>query len=480
MIFLNVLKKKSNMNSNDLYQQKLWGGRFKENVSSISEKISESISFDSKLYSFDIQASKSHANMLGAQNIIPKTTSERIVKALSQIEEEIKKGEFIYSYALEDIHTHIEKRLIELIGEDGKRLHTGRSRNDQVAVDTHLYLMTEANLHYRLMMDLLSKIVDIAEKNVDSIWVGYTHLQVAQPISLAHYLLAYFWKFFRDIKFLRFALDELKFSPLGAAALAGPNYPLDTSRTSKELGFTNNYPNSIDAISSRDYQLSYHFFASRLFIHLSQICEDIILYNSTEFGYLTLGDQVTTGSSIMPQKKNPDIPELLRGKSARVIGNLISLLVNLKSLPQTYNRDLQEDKVYLFDTCEQVYLGISGLIEILNYIQFHPDKTENSLNKGFAQATDLADYLVSTHKISFREAHEISGAIVLYAESSKKTLIDLEDEELSRLLPKGIALPKDFFNIRKSIERKDVRGGTAPRQIKQQIKEAREGLKNLE
>ncbi len=467
------------MSSNHIYQQKLWGGRFKEDIGPIGEKISESISFDSKLYSFDIQASKSHANMLGEQNIIPKTTSERIVKALSQIKEEIEKGELVYSHALEDIHTHIEKRLIELIGEDGKRLHTGRSRNDQVAVDTHLYLMAEENQHDRLMNDLLSKILDMAEKNIDSIWVGYTHLQVAQPISLAHYLLSYFWKFFRDTKLLHFALDELKFSPLGAAALAGPNYPLDTSQTSKALGFTNNYPNSIDAISSRDYQLSYHFFASRLFIHISQICEDIILYNSTEFGYLSLGDQITTGSSIMPQKKNPDVPELLRGKSARVIGNLISLLVNLKGLPQTYNRDLQEDKVYLFDTCEQVYLGIVGLIEILNHIKFHPDKIENSLNKGFAQATDLADYLVLNHKVPFRDAHKISGAIVLYAESSKKILTELEEEDFSRFLPEEVSLPKDFFNIQKSIERKDVRGGTAPVQIKQQIKEAREGMESL-
>ena len=465
---------------NNIYQQKLWGGRFKGKTSLISNQISESISFDSRLYLFDIQASKSHAKMLGMQKIISEKVAQRIIKALSQIQIEIEKNEFTYSIALEDIHTHIEKRLIELIGEDGKKLHTGRSRNDQVAVDTHLYLRQEANEHHKLITKLLSKLISLSEKNIEFIWAGYTHLQIAQPISLGYYLLSYFWKFCRDAKLLKFSLNEIQFSPLGAAALAGPNYSIDTTFTSHDLGFLDSYSNSMDAVSSRDYQLSYHFFASRLFIHISQICEDIILYNSTEFNYVTLGDAVTTGSSIMPQKKNPDIPELLRGKSARVIGNLVSLLVNLKSLPQTYNRDLQEDKIYLFDTCEQVGLGILGLIEILNHIEFHPEKIKKSLNQGFAQATDLADYLVSEYKISFRKAHEISGEIVLYAEKFQKTLPELKEKELFRFLPEGMVLPKDFFDLKKSIERKNVRGGTSPEQVRRQLKQARLELKSLQ
>ena len=468
------------MGSDQIYRQKLWGGRFQEKASPISEKISESISFDSRLYSFDIRASRTHAEMLARQNIISPDAFRKIKKALSQIQKEIETNQFEYSFSLEDIHTHIEKRLVELIGDDGKKLHTGRSRNDQVAVDTHLYLRDSAEKHHSLLMGLLQKLVGLAEKNTNSVWVGYTHLQIAQPVSLAHYLLSYFWKFSRDAELLAFALDEVKLSPLGSAALAGAHYPLDLNMTARDMGFSGSYPNSMDAVSSRDYQLSYHFFASRLFIHISQLCEDMILYNSTEFGYVTLGDQVTTGSSIMPQKKNPDIAELLRGKSARVVGNLVSLLVNLKGLPQTYNRDLQEDKVYLFDTCEQVYLGISGLTEVLEHITFHPEKTKEALERGFAQATDLADHLVSVHELSFRSAHEISGQIVMFAEKNKKTLAELDETKISHLLPQGVSLPKDFFDIQKSLQRKNTKGGASPERVEQQIKEARQKISHLQ
>ncbi len=465
------MKKKPNKR-----HQKLWQFNSKKSSSQIVEEISESISFDRELYSYDIEGSIAHVRMLLKQKIIKASESTKLIRALKKIEIEIQKGQFNFSISMEDIHTHIENRLIEILGQDGKRIHTGRSRNDQVALDTHLYLRDQIKKQFQLLIHLLSLLLERAKKEVKSVWIGYTHLQIGQPVSLAHYLLAYFWKFSRDIDQLQLAYREANTLPLGSAALAGTNYNIDRKYVAKILGFNSIYPNSMDAVSTRDYQLSYHFFASRFFIHLSRLCEDIIIYNSHEFGYVKLGSNLTTGSSIMPQKKNPDIAELLRGKSARVIGNLHSLLLNLKSLPLTYNRDLQEDKIYLFDSCKQVTNGILGITEILKNIKFDSAKTKESLNKGFAQATDLADHLVANYNTPFREAYSIVGEIVAFCRKKKKTLEQLDISELRKFIPNKFDLPDDFFSLEKSIDRKKGIGSTGFSQIKDQMKDAQKKI----
>ncbi|MDH5720643.1 MAG: argininosuccinate lyase [Spirochaetia bacterium] len=460
-------------------KKKLWGGRFEKSLSDLSREISESISFDKILYKQDIRASLAHAEMLAKQDIIEKGQFENIQKGLLQVEKEIEENKLEYSFELEDIHTHIETRLTEIIGDDGKRLHTGRSRNDQVAVDTHLYLKEVIANQKSELIDLLENIFQKAKENQKKIWPGYTHTQIAQPVLLGHYLMAYFWMFFRDINFLLFAEKDCDKMPLGAAALAGANYPIDREFAAKKLGFSELYENSMDAVSSRDYQMTYHFFAAKLFIHISRFCEEMILYNSSEFQYITMNDAVTTGSSIMPQKKNPDIAEILRGKTGRVTGNLNALLMNLKSLPLTYNRDLQEDKVYLFDTAKQVSYGIKGVSEILLNVEFHPEKALENLEKGFAQATDIADYLVSYHKLPFREAHELTGKLVAYCEKKKIYISSLDESQIKEVLGQ-YTLSKKVILISECINRKQGTGSTSEKELSVQLKKAEiclEGLK---
>jgi argininosuccinate lyase len=457
-------------------EKKLWGGRFKEAISDVCRDISESISFDRVLYEQDIKASLAHVSMLARQKIIPVEIADKIKIGLRKITEEIENGEMEFLPELEDIHMHIEKRLIEIVGDDGKFFHTGRSRNDQVAVDTHLFLKENITAQKKDLKRLLSTILALAEKHKTDLWAGYTHTQIAQPVLLGHYLMAYFWMFHRDLNLLDFALDETDTSPLGAAALGGANYPIDREFTASELGFTKIYQNSMDAVSNRDYQMSYHFFATRLFIHISRFCEDIILYNTVEFSYVKLGDRVTTGSSIMPQKKNPDIAELLRGKSARVIGNLQSLLVNLKGLPLTYNRDLQEDKVYLFDTIKQVALGIGGVIEVLNNVTFYPDRVVKNLRRGFAQATDVADYLVSNYKIPFRKAHEMTGQLVLFCENKMITLDEVAKDDIAGVWGdelKNVEFSGDLLKLESCIARKQGTGSTSYQELEKQIEAAK-------
>ena len=452
--------------------KRLWSGRFKEGITGICQEISESISYDNALYEQDINASLAHVAMLEKQKIISPEISGKIKNGLKQIKEEIFKGEMDFRPELEDIHMHIEKRLIEITGDEGKFLHTGRSRNDQVAVDTHLFLKENLIEQKEDLLQLLKKLINLAEKNKEILWAGYTHTQIAQPVLLGHYLMAYFWMFHRDLNLLEFALNETDTSPLGAAALSGANYSLDREFTAKQLGFKNIYQNSMDAVSNRDYQMSYHFFVSRLFIHISRFCEDIILYNSVEFSYLKMDDRVTTGSSIMPQKKNPDIAEILRGKSGRVIGNLQSLLINLKGLPLTYNRDLQEDKVYLFDSVKQATLGLRGMLEILGNITFFPDRVRENLRRGFSQATDLADYLVSHYKIPFRKAHELTGRLVLFCEENKKTLDEIDKNDLKNVWGSEmgeIEFPADFFKLESCISRKQGTGSTSYDEVEKQI-----------
>ncbi|MDH4200896.1 MAG: argininosuccinate lyase [Spirochaetia bacterium] len=452
--------------------QRLWGGRFEEGISEICQDISESISFDRILYAFDIQASLIHVKMLEKQKIITTDVYEKISRGLRQIQKEIESDKMNYRPDLEDIHTHIEKRLIEIVGEEGKSLHTGRSRNDQVATDTHLFLKHHIKTQIVYLKELLGQMFELAQKNKQTIWAGYTHLQIAQPVLLGHYLMAYFWMFERDLHLLEFSLCETDCSPLGAAAIGGANYPIDREFSAEELGFKKVYANSMDAVSNRDYQMSYHFFAARLFIHISRFCEDMILYNSVEFSYVQLGDKVTTGSSIMPQKKNPDIAELLRGKTARVIGDLQMLLINMKGLPMAYNRDLQEDKIYLFDSIRQVTLGIKGVGEILNNITFKPEKVRDNLLRGFSQATDIADYLVSNYKIPFRRAHEMTGQIVLYCESKKITLDQLEPGNVTEVWGDGYELSEDLLKLESCIVRKMGTGSTSYIELDKQLEAA--------
>ncbi|MES0490997.1 MAG: argininosuccinate lyase [Leptospirales bacterium] len=458
---------------------KLWGGRFQEGVSKISETISESISFDKVIYKQDIRASIAHARMLSRQKIVADDVIDKIVKGLGQIEGEIDQGKMNFDPALEDIHTHIEKRLVEIIGEEGKFLHTGRSRNDQVAVDTHLFLKENIVEQKELMIALLERLLQLAKDNAGTIWAGYTHTQIAQPVLLSHYLMSYFWMFQRDYNLLDFSLAETDTSPLGAAAMAGANYPIDREFVAKELGFSKVYNNSMDAVSTRDYQLSYHFFTVRLYLHISRMCEDFILYNSTEFSYISMGDSVTTGSSIMPQKKNPDIAELLRGKTGRVSGNMNALLVNLKGLPLTYNRDLQEDKIYLFDTVRQSALGILGMKEIISNVTFHPEKVVKNLRKGFAQATEIADYLVSDYKVPFRVAHEMSGKAVVFCEKEGKYLDELTQTDIESIWGAEYSLPEGMLKLENCIDRKQGTGCTSNKSVQEQFAKAEKILEAM-
>lgn len=457
--------------------QKLWHGRFEAPPSKITEEISESISYDNALFRVDIRASLAHARMLSTIGVLTALEFKDIERGLKQVEEEIAAGKMKFSAALEDIHMHVEARLTEIIGDTGKKLHTGRSRNDQVAVDTHLFAREALTEHRADLKKLLAKIHELASANKTKIWIGYTHLQIAQPVLLSHYLMAYFWQFARDLELLDFTLQSARFSPLGSAALGGANYPIDRAQTAKELGFDAPYPNSMDGVANRDYQLNYHFWATRLYLHISRFCEDIIIYNSTEFGYVTLGDAVTTGSSIMPQKKNPDIAELLRGKAGRVNGNLQALITNLKGLPLTYNRDLQEDKVYLFDSVAQARQGILGMTEILNHIRFNESRTIENLSRGFALATDVADYLVREKKVPFRDAHAVAGGAVKFAEDNQKRLETITADEWKKIAGFPLEFPADFFSPLASVARRQGEGSTNPEAVERQLAAAERLLK---
>lgn len=458
-------------------KSKLWHGRFDAPPSRITEEISESISYDHALYRVDIRASLAHARGLSAIGVLSAAELAQIENGLKQVEKEISEGKLKFSAALEDIHMHVEARLTEIIGDTGKKLHTARSRNDQVAVDTHLIVREALTQHRADLVNLMERIVALAKSHENKIWIGYTHLQIAQPVLLAHYLMAYFWQFARDLELLDFALESARFSPLGSAALGGANYSLDRAESAKALGFESPYANSMDAVANRDYQLNYHFWVTRLFLHISRFCEDIIIYNSTEFGYVTLGDAVTTGSSIMPQKKNPDIAELLRGKAGRVNGNMQALITNLKGLPMTYNRDLQEDKVYLFDSVAQARQGLLGMLEILNHITFNEGRVLENLSRGFALATDVADYLVREKAVPFRDAHAVAGNAVKFAELNQKRLETLTSAEWQQVAGFALEFPQDFFTPLASVRRRQGYGSTNPDAVKRQIAEAEAILK---
>jgi len=455
---------------------KLWGGRFAKNTDLAVEEFTSSISFDNRLYRQDIAGSIAHAKMLAKCGIIAGEEAEQITQGLLGIQADIEAGDFSFDISLEDIHMNIEKRLTERIGPVGGKLHTARSRNDQVALDTHLYLKQEIVAIGQLLHDLEAAIMATAEKHSDVIMPGYTHLQRAQPILFAHHMLAYLSMLVRDFERLQGVWERTDMMPLGAGALAGTTFPIDRQFVARELNFGAVYDNSIDAVSDRDYILEFLSFASILMMHLSRLSEEIILWSSAEFSFIELDDAHCTGSSIMPQKKNPDVAELVRGKTGRVFGNLMALLTVAKGLPLAYNKDLQEDKEGLFDTVDTVKFSLSVYASMLGGMKVNAPRMIEAVRQDFSNATDMADYLVKKG-LPFRQAHEVVGKSVLYCLEHGKKLTELslaEFQGFSVLFDINILeaiKPEVCVNARNSY------GGTSPQQVRQAIDRGRVTLK---
>jgi len=448
-------------------EKKLWGGRFSESTDAFVEEFTESVSFDKELALYDIKGSIAHAKMLGRQGIIPKQDAEKIVEGLTQIEKEIKENKFTWKKELEDVHMNIEKALIEKIGDVGGKLHTGRSRNDQVVTAFRLYLKQQVSDIINLLTELQKALLEKAQQYVDIVMPAYTHLQRAQPIRVAHYFLAYLEMFQRDKERFEDNLKRIDMLPLGSGAVAGVDFPIDREFVAKELGFSQIMRNSIDATSSRDFAIEFLSNASICMANMSRFCEDMIIYSSSEFSFVELPDKLTTGSSIMPQKKNPDVLELIRGKTGRVYGNLVALLTIVKGLPLAYNRDLQEDKEPVFDTVKTLKGSIIGITKIVEGLKINKERVESAAG-GFALATDLANYLVEKG-IPFRQAHHIVGSIVAYLVNQGR---DLESITLQELKNFSSSFEEDVLNLLSPYTVADRRksfGGTAKEQVLNQI-----------
>jgi argininosuccinate lyase len=455
--------------------KKPWGGRFKKKTHKTAEKFSASIETDKKLYLEDIEGSIAHAKMLGEKEIILKKESEKIVKGLERIRREIEAGTFPFSQEFEDIHLNIEKRLIEKIGDVGGKLHTARSRNDQVVLDERLYLRRHIEEILSLLKALSLEFVNLAEKNREAVLPLYTHLQRAQPVLLSHHLLAYFEMLKRDRDRYIDCLKRVNVMPLGAGAGAGTSFPIDRKYVAELLGFPQVTRNSIDTVGDRDFIIEFIAASSILAMHLSRLSEELVLWSSKEFDFVDLGDEFTTGSSIMPQKRNPDIAELVRGKTGRIYGNLMSMLSLMKGLPLSYNRDMQEDKEPMLSTVEIIESSLQVLNEMMKRIAFKPEGMKRALNSGFITATDLADYL-ARKGLPFRRAHEVAGKIVSYAESKKKELLKLNLSELkmfSNLFEEDVF---EFITIEGSVSSKKSYGGTARENVLKMIEEAKKEI----
>ncbi|MGY0398834.1 MAG: argininosuccinate lyase [Ostreibacterium sp.] len=449
-----------------------WGGRFSESMEGFLLDFNASVLFDQRMAFDDIEGSLAHAMMLGEQGILSAEDVEKIQSGLLQIREEIDKGEFQWSIELEDVHMNIEARLTDLIGLAGKRLHTGRSRNDQVATDIRLHLRGAIDELREWLKSLMSNIVTLADKEASTIMPGFTHLQSAQPVTFGHHLLAWFEMLKRDDERLVDCRKRLNQSPLGAAALAGTTYPINRFRTAELLGFDKPCANSLDAVSDRDFAVELCSTNAIMAMHLSRIAEELIIWNSVQFQFIELPDRFCTGSSIMPQKKNPDIAELVRGKTGRVYGNLMSMLTIMKSQPLAYNKDNQEDKEPLFDTIDTMTACIRAFAGMLPHIQVNRENLRNTAKDGFATATDLADYLVKK-KIAFRDAHEIVGKIVALA---IKKGCALDELNLLDLQAQSNLIEADVFavlTVEGSVSARNHVGGTAPEQVKQAVAEAK-------
>ena len=454
---------------------KLWAGRFTQPTDAFVEEFTASINFDRRMYHYDILGSVTHARMLARQGIISEAEAEAIVLGLEGIRTEIEAGEFEFSVAREDIHMNIEARLIERIGAVGGKLHTARSRNDQVALDVRLYLRDEIDAIALALIALQSALLDQAENNLDVIMPGYTHLQTAQPVLFGHHMLAYVEMLSRDAGRLHDLRSRLNLMPLGAGALAGTTFAIDREWVAEQLGFAGVTRNSLDTVSDRDFALEFCGFASILMMHLSRFSEELILWSSADFAFVELSDGFCTGSSIMPQKKNPDVPELVRGKTGRTYGNLVSLLTLMKSLPLAYNKDMQEDKEPLFDTIDTVRGSLKVFAGMIAEMRVNPMQMRIAAGRGFSTATDIADYLVRKG-IPFRNAHEVVGKTVRFCVENDKDIPDLTLEEFRQFSTDIDHDIFDYVTLEASVNARKATGGTAREAVAREINLARQAL----
>jgi len=449
---------------------KPWSGRFKEETKRIVEEFTSSVPFDVRLWRYDIEGSIAHARMLAKQGIISKKDARLIIKGLNDLIEDIKSGRFRFINSLEDVHMNIEHALIKKIGAVGGRLHTARSRNDQISLDMRLYLRDEIMEITRLILLFQGILVELSEKYIGVIMPGYTHLQRAQPVLLSHHLLAYLDMFERDKERFEGCLKRVNIMPLGSAALAGTSFPIDREYVANLLGFPSVSTNSIDAVSDRDFVMEFLSTAAITMVHLSRLAEELVLWNSAEFGFIELPDAFSTGSSIMPQKKNPDVLELIRAKSGRVFGDLVSVLTVMKGLPLAYNRDMQEDKEALFDAVDTVKGCLAILINMLPYIKFNGDAMKKAAEGGFSVATDLAEYLVKKG-MPFRDAHRLTGRIVRYCIEKNKSLSDMGIDEFKQF---SDIIDNDIFHLlslKGSVDSRCSMGGTSEKEVLRRLSE---------
>ena len=451
----------------------MWGGRFSGGPNDIMEEINASIGFDQRFFAQDIRASKAHAEMLGAQNIITPEDAKSICEGLDQVYGEIETGTFTFKRSLEDIHMNVEARLKEIIGEPGGRLHTGRSRNDQVANDFKLWVRDAIDQMDVAMQAMQEALIDQAEAHSDSAMPGFTHMQIAQPVTLGHHLLAYVEMLGRDRSRLIDGRKRMNECVLGAAALAGTSFPIDRHMTAKALGFDRPSANSLDSVADRDYVLEYLSTLSITSVHLSRLAEEYVLWCSVQFGYARLGDSFSTGSSIMPQKRNPDAAELIRAKSGRVIGSLNALLIVMKGLPMTYGKDMQEDKEPIFDAHDTVMLSLAAMTGMLSDTTFNKERMAADAGKGFSTATDLADWLVRVLGMPFRDAHHLTGAVVKMAEDKGLELDDLTLDDLQSIEPRIMNAVFEILSVDNSLKSRISVGGTAPSNVVSACAEAR-------
>ncbi len=458
---------------------KLWGGRFEKETSKVVDEFNSSIFFDSRLYRQDIRGSIAHARMLGRCGILSKEEAEKIVKGLQDVLEDIETGKAEFSLEAEDIHMNIEILLTQKIGDLGKKLHTARSRNDQVNLDLRLFLKEEINEIQELILYLIRALLEASENHVYTIMPGYTHLQKAQPVTLAHHLMAYVQMLERDLERYQECYRRVDVMPLGAGALAGTTFPVDREFIARELGFSRVSENSLDTVSDRDFAIEFLADSSMLMAHLSRFCEEIVLWATEEFNFVEVDDAHSTGSSIMPQKKNPDVAELVRGKSGRVFGHLISLLSVIKSLPLAYNKDLQEDKEPIFDTVDTVKKCLNAFTEMFCALKFHKEKMLEAAEGGYINATDVADYLVKKG-IAFREAHKVVGKMVRHCIGRKKRLEELNIHEFRQF---SEHIEEDIYETLKlenCIKKRSIKGGPSPEMVKSAIAAVRRRIQKNE
>ncbi|MCF8113274.1 MAG: argininosuccinate lyase [Desulfotignum sp.] len=455
--------------------EKLWGGRFSEDTDALVEKFNASIDVDKRLYASDIEGSMAHLKMMAKQQIITLDEADQLMAGLERVKAKIENNEIQFCHQLEDIHMHVEDALGRECGDLAKKLHTGRSRNDQVALDIRIFLKKETRQIMNLITGFQEALVDLAGAHLDVVMPGYTHLQRAQPVLFAHHLMAYYEMLKRDKARFADAYRRMDAMPLGTAALAGTTYPLDREFTRQILGFEHLCENSMDAVSDRDFIMEFISDAGICMIHLSRLSEELILWSSSEFGFITISDAFTTGSSIMPQKKNPDVAELVRGKTGRVVGNLVSILTTMKSLPMAYNKDMQEDKEPLFDTVDTLSICLEVYTRMLPHIQVHTDRMRAACGQGFLNATDFADYLVNKG-MPFRQAHAVAGRAVALAIAAEKELDDLTIEQLKGLSDLVTEDVYDFICLDQVVARRISAGGTGFDNVRAAVEKAQKEL----